>query len=180
MDSETFDLSDLTSGISYPKDEVVITIDEDAAYQLTRIEKEIQANPEDESLEEKRQALVKRAADSRYVFRLQGHPRSSLLAAFEAVHERFPVEFGSFGKIKPNPERVEAEADIVWATHIIEIEDPQGRKAYVNSEEEARELRRGIPSFASEAVMNAINDLTENVTKGFENLAMETDFLSKR
>lgn len=180
MDSETFDLSDLTSGISYPKDEVVITIDEDAAYQLAGVEKALLKDPENSDLEEQRKELVTRAANSRYIFRLQGHPRSALMVAFEDVNERFPVEYGSFGKVKPNPERLEAEMDVVWATHIVEIEDPQGRKAQVNSEEEARDLRRGIPPFASEAVMEAINNLTDNVTKGFESLVMETDFLSKR
>lgn len=180
MDSETFDLSDLTSGVSYPKAEVVITIDEDAVYQLARVEKAIQADPDNEDLEKQRKDLVDRAANSRYIFRLQGHPRSSLLVALEEIYARFPQEYSAFGKSKPNPARNEAELDVFWATHIVEIEDPQGRKAYVNTEEEAHDLRRGIPGFAASAVMDAINNLTENVTKGFENLVMETDFLSKR
>lgn len=180
MDPETFDLSDMFTGVDFPTEEVPVFLNERVAYDLSKVEEEIAKSPDDEKLEKKRKALVKEASKSCFTFHLEGIPSSNLQNALDEIEKIRPQEFTTFGRPKPDPERNEMTLDAIWVLFIKKIVSPDGKVATVETTEDARSLRKGVPFEVSEKVTAAINELRERVAKGFESLAMETDFLSKR
>lgn len=179
MDTNTFDLSALLSGESLPKEELVVYVNEAVAYELAKVEKELSKDPENEDLEARRVELYEEAKKSRFVFHLTGAPRHEFLAALDELDEQYPVKYQA-GRPVFNAERDEAQFDILWKLHIQKIVDPSGAELRDMSAEDIRALRRGVPAAVASSVMDAINALTELTAKGFEDLALETDFLSKR
>lgn len=179
MDASTFDLTDIFTGNSFPKEDVTVVVNEALTYELGKIEKEIQKDPENASLERKRKALVKKAKDATFTFHLTGVPRQDILAALDAVEEEYPSK-ETFGRKIPHPKADDAYAVKSWAMHIESIENGSGGVVSPITEEQAAELRGSLPTAVVLKVETAINDLAATAREGFEALALETDFLSKR
>ena len=180
MDAKTFDLSEMLSGINYPTVDVPVFLNEDLAFRIADLDERIAKHPEDEALETERESLVEEAKKFLYVVHLKGISRDTYLTALEQVTSEHKPETDSLGRLKPNPEGDAALERKLWALYIESVTDPSGRTVDGVSEEEAHGLIRNLPYTAVEAIGQGISDLSLKTRKGFEDLALETDFLSQR
>jgi len=180
MDALTFDLTSMFTGADFPTEEFPIFVNERIAYEIAAVDAKIAADPDNESLEEKRAEILKEAEKFCFRIRITGVPKDQYIAVGEEIQERFPSEFNSFGRLKPNKDREEALESSLWALYITSITAPDGSVGEGITPEEATEMRRRLPSAATDKIASKISEMAALTRKGFEGLAQEIDFLSQR
>lgn len=182
--AKTFDVADMFTGKAYPKDSVVVYMDEGAAYELYKLREEaLQALQEGDekagkAIEKRLKELVKRGAESKYTFHLTGVSRDDRKAVIDLVRSEFPAEADFLGREKPNAEADEKYANLYWALHIEKIERPDGALIVAPDEATIKVIRGNAPDPAINAIESKIRELSEGVKGGFEALVQEHDFLS--
>lgn len=181
----TFDIADLFTGKAYPKTEVEVFLDEDAAYEITKnsrattraVVAEDTAALKD--LEAKHHELVKRAAASKVTFHLTGVSRAERKAMMEKTLEDYPLEYNLLGRPNPNPKADEVHADRKWALHTERIVRADGSQIVAPTPDQIHVFRDNAPDAVVEQIEQAIMDLSDGVKGGFETLVQETGFLSQ-
>lgn len=184
LNAATFDVAEMFLGSLYPTEEVSFYTDAAVAYEFHRLSEEaIQAiRDKDESaateIETRRDELIRKAADKRYVIHLRGQSRDNRRAIINQVRAKYPADQDFLGREKANPEADEMYANLTWALHIEKIVRPDGAVLVGPDAEVIKVIRGNAPDSELAKVEQAIMDLSEGVKSGFEALAQEHDFLS--
>lgn len=181
----TFDIADLFTGKAYPKAQVKVYLDEEAAFEIAQNAKAItQALVKEDlktlgELEKRHEELSNRAGKATVEFHLTGVSRGDRKALLEKITEEHPPERNFMGQAIFNDAANEAHSDGRWALHTERIVRPDGSQITAPTPEQIRVFRNNAPDTEVEKIEKAILEFTEGVKSGFETLVQETDFLSQ-
>ena len=183
-DFKTFDVADMFAGISYPESEVPFYTDQAIAYEFNKLSQEaleaVRAKDEKRAkeIEERREALIKKAESNRFTFHLRGQSRDNRDAVLKSVRDKFPVERDFLGRETPNAEADELYINSYWALHITKIVKPDGSVLVAPDAAAIKVIRGNSPDSEVDKIEAAIQELTGGAKSGFESIAQEHDFLS--
>lgn len=184
VDAKTFDLAAVFSGNAFPKDTVDVYLNEEIAYRIHGINKEL-GKPDtlsDEGkvkkLQDDLKALAKKAEESHYVIHLTGVSRQDRKGALAEALEKYPAETDAFGRTKQDAKANEFLSNLVWKLHVEKIVNPEGAELEP-SLEDIIIFRDNAPDSVIDAVEAGIAELSEGVKSGFETIVQEHDFLSQ-
>lgn len=182
---QTFDISELFTGKAFPKDTVDIYTDEETAYKIYKANQRVadatargilaDITEADAELAE----LRKTAEKSRVKIYLTGVSRELRKGVSVKNAEKYPRETDFLGREKPNIEADEAFVDEFWALHIEAIERADGSRINAPDPGIIKILREQSPDAAIAAIDAGINELTQGIKAGFEDLVTDHDFLSQ-
>lgn len=184
-DAQTFDLEAALSGRTYPEDTVDVYFDENIAYQITKVGRDADNaslrgdDKRFKELEEELTALRKSFQSKKYVFRLKGVPSETTRAITLSEWAKLEELPDGPGRAKATIEAEEAVNRKMWAAHIVSITAPDGTRSAGMSPEETEKIIRALPDFSKLAVKNAIDQLTEFSSAGYEVAISDIDFLSE-
>lgn len=199
-----FNFLDRLADRNYPTDSVVVYLDEAAGYDIEKVQKELnetllraklfqgdkkilaEIQKEISSLEASREALLERAAASRFVFHLQGISTGSYDKVVDAARDEFPYEYRETRHpLTFAPEREvigTEERDIffrthLWAKFIVRVVDPEGNEdANISPAWVARVLDL-LPAIGQVNIQNTIESL--RMTTDWMDKIQGEDFLAK-
>jgi hypothetical protein len=196
----TFKITDVLAERGYPRDKVVIMMDEDAAYEASKIKENIEAldvkiakdssNAElikqMEELSEKREIYLKRLSDSTFTFHLRGISEGQREEIYKKSVAKYPIQYDRDQDIlrgetkiteKESPERDALFTDYLWLACIESISDPNGNEQRDITYTDVRAMRSSLPM----AAMAKINQALEKLRVSTAVFMVETgeDFLAK-
>jgi hypothetical protein len=180
----TFDLAAVFANRSFAKDVITVFFDEETAYEYHKLTREavIAARSEDEDdrkrIEKRREELQERANKVRYDLHLTGVSRQDKKNLLDEVLEKYPLEYDTWGRIKPNEDADEMNTDGLWLLHIEKIADPSGAEKKPELED-IKLIRQFAPDAELKRISDAIRDLADGSKSGFESIVQEHDFLSR-
>jgi len=198
-----FNIVEAVKGLAYPKADVEVFIDEDAAYVATQIESEIKKVTDEmdsnsdnkelkkltESYEEflaKKNEIIESMGGSRYVFHLQGISEGVRNDLYDKALEKFPMKYEtdrnpltgeSTKKEIEDEKRNKYFTDMLWSSYILKITAPDGSEQDGISVEDASELRRSLPIASASKITDAIEKM--RVATAVFMLSVDEDFLAK-
>ena len=198
-----FNIVEAVKGRAYPKLDVEVFIDEDAAYVATQIESEIKKVTDEmdsnsdnkelkkltESYEEflaKKNEIIESMGGSRYVFHLQGISEGVRNDLYDKALEKFPMKYEtdrnpltgeSTKKEIEDEKRNKYFTDMLWSSYILKITAPDGSEQDGISVEDASELRRSLPIASASKITDAIEKM--RVATAVFMLSVDEDFLAK-
>lgn len=199
----TFNILSALKDRAYPKDEVIVYLDEDVAYRAAQAQERVtnaglSAKKNDdaetilkreekvEKLQEERDAIIKELNASRYVFKLRGISEGRREEIYKLSAEAYPVEYNEernqfSGELIreeiPNADRDRIYTNNLWAAHIDEIVSPDGEVQQGISIEDVETLRNNLPLAARGQINECIEKLRlATATFMFE---VDEDFLAK-
>jgi hypothetical protein len=191
-----FKIIDAIKERAYPEDDIVIYLDEKAAYLASQVQEKIDElgkkrssdsiEAELEKLYSKRDVFVKSMNASKYVFTMVGISegrREDLLK--EAIAE-YPIEYTDENNVftnerkkveVENPDRDRMFTNLLWRDYVMKITSPDGDIQEGLALEEIEELRRSLPI----ASIGKINEALEKLRVASAVFMMNTDedFLAK-
>lgn len=178
-DPKTFDFLDfIGGGRTYPTDEITVYLDEAAAYELHKIEKQI-ANETDaakvDELDAQRKAHLDAIAHTSMRFTLKGLPddiRSAVNKATDAM----------FGEEPPEDQAAEKSrygVNAMFAAHIVSVTNAKGETADATWDAETvGALFKVLPEEETIKCLNAMSDLTFKA-RYLEDVEVTPDFSLK-
>lgn len=199
----TFNILSALKDRAYPKDEVIVYLDEDVAYRAAQAQEKVNVaglgakkndtaeiiakrEAELEKLEAERDEIIKELTKSRYVFKLRGISEGRREEIYNLSSEAFPVEYreernqfsGELIREEiPNADRDRIYTNNLWASHIEAIVSPDGETQQGISVEDVEPLRNNLPLAARAAINECIEKLRlATATFMFE---VDEDFLAK-
>lgn len=136
--ASTFNFLDRLAGRNYPTEDVVIYLDEQAAYQSLKLSEKISRETDSDAvakLEEELAALHEALGESKYIIHLEGISTEEYDAVIDEGIKQYPVEYDesthplTFAKTKTPRESEERSTYYrthMWAKYIRSIEDNDG------------------------------------------------------
>lgn len=191
----TFSILNVLKERAYPKDEVNIFLDEQSAYDASRIQEKItelsksadlQVQDEIDALIAKRDELVALIENSKYVFHISGISEKARAEAYEKSVEKFPVEYeesknpfsGEIVKKEiEDKDRDRFFTNILWTLSIEKIVAPDGSIQSEISFEDVTSLREMLPLAAASIVNQSIDKLRTSTALFM--ISVDEDFLAK-
>lgn len=191
----TFSIIDAINNRAYPKDEVVIYLDEQTAYDAAIIDEKIKELGKSASMENqdeidsligKRDALIEKLEAGKYTFILRGISEGLREDLMEQAAKEYPIEYneiknpitGEFSRNEiENKNRDRLFTNLLWHEHIEKIINSDGSEQNKISLDDVVKLRRNLP-------IAAIGELTQSIEKLRVSTAMfmmsvNEDFLAK-
>lgn len=172
---DTFSFFDVLEGRTYPTDEVTISIDEAAAYDLEKVAREFSkvtdiTNEDVEKYQAKLDALKDRIENSKFTFYLQGVPDDLIEDAKDVADERFDKKKkqrktadGRLEKYLPEEEQmahVKFFSAVVMALHVTKIYNHKtGAELVAPSPDEVGHFFDKAPGAAKQRLNTAISSL---------------------
>jgi hypothetical protein len=198
-----FNIVDAIKDRGYPRDEVVIFLDEETAYKASLIQEKISildlgANKKDtaeqiasreeqrDKLIEERDNIAKKLSESKYTFILRGISEGQRDEIFENVGKKIPSQFnvernpltGEKEKTEiENPERDKLFTNMLWAAYIEKIVSPSGEEQIGVSVEDASQLRYSLPLAGVQKINECIEKL--RIAAAAFMYEVDEDFLAK-
>lgn len=178
LDHKTFDLAAALSGRSFPEDSFDVWFDEGLAYDLAKvnfeIDKAVRAKQDETELLLQAQEIRDKLDESKYVFTLRGITNAVKRAILFSVSEKHNVKPG-----KPLTEEafLDYRANEI-AAYVVNITAPSG-ETFRLSPDEARLLVDQAPDYVLGQILNSIESLEKGAKSGYELAASDVDFLSK-
>lgn len=177
-----FSFIDRLQGRNYPKDDVVVYLDEELGYRLLDVQRRMEGDdnhtpsiPEMKLLEKEHARLSAALRDSKYTIHLQGISNEDWDAIVDDAAEHFPYEYeettnpftgAKTKEVIQSQERSEYFTKMLWLKFIQSIEDSEGN---VDSD-----ISLGtISAFRKQAPFSAIARVSETIDK----LRMATDWV---
>lgn len=182
VDDKSFDLLEALQGISYPEETFSVYFDGKGAQEIYHANRELDAaDPTSEDFKEKEQAfldLVNKFRGSEYKITIRGISQEHYADALETIIR----EAEAFGKTKSQIEISQfletRQEQLLWAQHIVKIEDPQGRVRAPITNEEAAALYNKLPEPSKDEIGRRIDLMKDHTAKGYEIGISDFDFLS--
>lgn len=182
-DFKTFDLVEALSGQAYPEKEIKVSLDSKTAAEIAvtnrKLDKLEPDNDEFKKLEDRLVESIKKLRDGMYTLTIKGVPNEV----------RRNIIMNVYGELENTPENkrtqvhaLEAEEKVTfktWAAHIVKMTDPEGAVRTALTDGDAELLFNALPAFSRSAVIEAINEMEEITTAGFEIAITDLDFLSE-
>lgn len=189
----TFNFIDRVTGRNYPKDEVVVYLDEESGYNISKIEKELElagqkiklagddkvllaeAKAQVDQLEAQLEANREKASESRFVFHLEGISTRDYDKCVDEAQEQFPLEYTETRnpltfklerEVVENDDRETYFRTLLWSKFIRRVVDPSGNEDSTISHEWVKQVADLLPIMAQ-----------IKVATGVETLRMATDWM---
>lgn len=183
VDDKSFDLLEALQGVSYPEETFSIYFDGKGASEIYHANRELDAaDPTSEEFKEKERAfleLVNKFRGSEYKITIRGISQEHYADALETIIR----EAEAFGKTKSQIEISQfletRQEQLLWAQHIVKIEDPQGRVRAPITNEEATALYNKLPEPSKGEIERRIARMNDHTAKGYEIGVTDFDFLSE-
>lgn len=183
VDPQSFDLFEALSGISFPEEEFSIFFDSQTAHKIFKANRELDAtDPTSEGFKEKEEdflALLDQFQGSQYKITVRGISQEHYRDAIDTLVK----EAEALGKEKSQLEIqqfVETRTEqLLWAQHIVKIENPQGQVRAPISNEEATALYNKLPDESRKEVERQIQKMKADTSAGYEVGISDFDFLSE-
>lgn len=182
LNPKTFDLVAALAGRTYPEETVPVFFDEALSYRLEQLEKKIRLEGDSKTLKELtslRDELLEKAKAATIKVHIKSVPSDIIKATYDKLDADFPVETGTFGQVKSNPEREAATVPRVWELYIQSIEGPDGSVLEPVTQADIKMFTDKAPDSAVRAVDRAIDALRTDSQKGYESAIRDLDFLSR-
>ena len=191
---ETFSFFEVLEGILYPKDEVEVYLNEQAAYELRKLYEKISGTPEEDLTEDDKAGLLlevdrlKAAIDaSKYVFKITGVSddvitdlRTLAESRFEDKKKQVKAADGTLKRYLPESEYINFGrllSALVLAAHVEQIVAPDGRVMTAPGEDELARFMDKAPTSEKLKLQQAIEKLKVE-SSDFES-KVDADFLAK-
>lgn len=183
---ETFSFLDVVQGRGYPKDEVVINLDEQTAYQIQKLETRIADqtdNAEADRLSKELIGLHAKLAQSRFVFKITGVSTELKEQLLEQTIAKIPDTYdtnknfmtGQVEKVKKNnPKQGVLFSDLLWQAMVEQIVAPSGAVDTAPSLETISAFRGRAPE-SQLLKFNAALEKLDVAAEAFE-VATDSDF----
>lgn len=191
----TFSIINVLKERSYPIEEVNVYLDEQAAYEASKLQDKIdeitkstdmQAHEEAEVIAAERDAAIAKLEKSKYVFTISGMSEGKRDELQELSVEKFPIEYEE----SKNPftgETTKAEVDnkqrdryftnLLWVESIKKIVNPEGDVQDGVSISEVESLRELLPIAGISSITQSIEKLRISTAIFMSNV--DEDFLAK-
>lgn len=185
-----FSIIDAIRGRSYPKDKIPVYLDEQDAYTASKLDDEIASTEpltaEYQELLAKKDEVLKRIGDNKYVFLISGISEGDREKLQNQAAENFPIEYsenknGLTGEIVrteiQSAERDRYFTNLLWLASIKEITAPDGSTQDSFTLEDIFEMRSSLPLAAIGSITESIEKL--RVSTALFMLKVNEDFLAK-
>ena len=191
----TFSIVNVLKERAYPVDEVNVYLDEQAAYDAAKIQEKIDelvksADAKDvdeaEKLSKKRDAIIKKLEESKYVFTISGLSEGKRDEIQDEATEKFPVEYDESknpftGEVikteKDNKQRDRYFTNLLWVSSVKKIVNNAGDVQENLTIEDVESLRSMLPIAASGAIIQSIEKL--RISTAIFMSTVDEDFLAK-
>ena len=196
----TFNILNVIKEASHAKDDVVVYIDENAAYIASKIKDEFDETQElidgqvdvelnTKKLEELRKKLdeaVVAVQKSKYVFTVSGMSEGKREEIFNKAKEEYPIEFREErNPITQEITRTELESEdrdkyltnLLWSASVVKITAPDGSIQENISLKDAGEMRLNLPPSVNVLVNQAIEKV--RAASALFLMTVDEDFLAK-
>lgn len=185
----TFNFLDRLVGRNYPTEDVVVYIDEAEGYEIEKIEKLLSISKDADKTARLEKALAEhreKAANSRFVFHLEGISTEEYDKTVDAAEEAYPYEY----RERTNPLTFAVEREVVadekretffrthlWAKFIRRVEDPDGNVDENISPAWVAQVSGLLPITGSLKIAQAVEAL--RMTTEWMDKVQGEDFLAK-
>lgn len=196
----TFNITSVLKDRGYPKMELVVSVDEESAYQMSLVKKkidEIEANyskkempagvvKQREELIQEMENLTEKMRSASFTFYLEGISEGKRMELYRQAKKKYPVEYEkdidiSTGKMekteKESQERDALYTDLLWEAYIRKIVNANGDEQVGVSYSDVRVMRDNMPISASARLNESIEKL--RVASAVFMLETDEDFLAK-
>lgn len=183
--ASTFDLAAALLGRGYPEIEVPFFLDEAAALELARAERELTRlallgrTDEHDALEKTVDQLRAALRSQQYTYHLKGIPNKTRRDILAKAFEKYPRQKNLLGMEEDNDDRDGYFTSLLWQAMTVKITAPDGAVQVNPSLEAIEQFRDFAPTATLDAIGAGIQELTTGVKAGFEAAVQETDFLSQ-
>lgn len=190
MSKGKFSIIDAIRNRSYPKDKVFVYLNEQDAYDASKLDEEIKntdaSTPEYDSLLAKKDELVNQIDAGKYVFIISGVSEGDREKLQLKSAETFPIEYAEnknqlTGEITRteivNAERDRLFTNLLWVASIKEVIAPDGSTQDSLTLEEVFEMRESLPIAATGAITESIEKL--RISTAIFMMKVNEDFLAK-
>lgn len=199
-----FNFLDRLTGRNYPTEQVGVYIDESAGYALEKVESDLEnararvklfqknekilaeIQKEISHLEEQQEAIREAAANSRFVFHLEGISTGDYDKVVDAARDAHPYEY----RESRNPLTFALEREVIgtderdtffrthlWAKFIRRVVDPEGNEDTNISPDWVAQVLNLLPAVGQVKIQNAIESL--RMTTNWMDRIQGEDFLAK-
>ena len=195
-----FKIVDALKDRAYPKMQVTVSVDEDAAYRANQVKGQINALDvsyakkamtekvlaQKEALIASQELLVDEMAKSSFTFYLEGISEGARLATFKKSSKTYPIEYekemdittGKMQKIeKESPERDALYTDLLWEACIRKVVNADGDEQTGVTYSDVRVMRDQMPVSASTKINDSIEKL--RISTAVFMMEVDEDFLAK-
>lgn len=187
----TFNFRERLLGRSYAKDDVVINLDEEVGYLVTKLEGALEeADEEDDArqklLKDKIAAARKQLAKTQYVVHMEGFSNDRHDELLKLAKDKFPVQYEKVDNpytgikttvAKPSPDRDELFNRLLWRESIKRIIDSDGNVDENIDDEFIDMLLKNAPSAVLQRIAKTIEKL--RVASDWIEGTQDEDFLAK-
>lgn len=189
----TFSIVDVLKERAYPKEDVNIYLDEQAAYEASMMNEKIEELKKSnadikkiDALVESRDEIISKFEKSKYVFSITGISEGLRDDIQEQSLEKFPMQYeedknpftGEITKKEiEDKERDRYFTNLIWHESITKIVDPSGSVQEKISLEDVESLRQFLPIACIGAITQSIEKL--RMSTAMFMLSVDEDFLAK-
>jgi len=189
----TFSIVDVLKERAYPKEDVNIYLDEQAAYEASMMNEKIEELKKSnadikkiDALTESRDEVISKFEKSKYVFSITGISEGLRDDIQEQSLEKFPMQYeedknpftGEVTKKElEDKERDRYFTNLIWHESITKIVDPSGSVQEKISLEDVESLRQFLPIACIGAITQSIEKL--RMSTAMFMLSVDEDFLAK-
>lgn len=187
----TFNFRERLLGRSYAKDDVVINLDEEVGYLVTKLESALEETDEEDEdrqklLKDKIAAARKELAKTQYVVHMEGFSNDRHDELLKLAKEKFPVQYEKVDNpytgikttvAKPSPDRDELFNRLLWRESIKCVIDSDGNVDENIDDEFIDMLLKNAPAAVLQRIANTIEKL--RVASDWIEGTQDEDFLAK-
>jgi len=189
----TFSIVDVLKERAYPKEDVNIYLDEQAAYEASMMNEKIEELKKSnadikkiDALVESRDEVISKFEKSKYVFSITGISEGLRDDIQEQSLEKFPMQYeedknpftGEITKKEiEDKERDRYFTNLIWHESITKIVDPSGSVQEKITLEDVESLRQFLPIACIGAITQSIEKL--RMSTAMFMLSVDEDFLAK-
>lgn len=162
----TFNIVDFAKGRAYPQDIVTAYLDVDSAYELKKVNDQINAAQfGDDSgvaeLEEQAKALTQKLLKSKIVFHLRGVNQEIIESISDKCDKDYPAHINELGQEELHPDWVRAWTCGLVAANLVKIENAEGEiDERLFTADEVNEFRKHLPKEVWDLITEKMQQLT--------------------
>ena len=159
-----FDITEFAKGRAYPQDTVVAYTDLDSAYELSKVNAQLNAalpNDDTSKLEEAAQGLAEKILASKVIFHMRGVNQSIIEEINAKCDAMFPPKVDEFGKEELDENWMKVWTCSLVASNLIKVENANGDiDERVFTYEEVDEFRKYLPKEVWDLITEKMQQLT--------------------
>lgn len=162
----TFNIVDFAKGRGYPQDSVTAYVDIESAYELNKINQQINdakfgADDEAEKLQAKAKELSQKILKSKIVFNMRGVNQDTIEQITEKCNKDFPPKTNAFGQEEADRDWVKAWTCGLVAANLISIENAEGEiDERLFTADDVDDFRKHLPKEVWDLIEEKMQQLT--------------------